>query len=234
MSDKDTEQNTAQGASQQYVIAIDGPAASGKGTLARRVAAALSCAYMDTGLLYRAVGHAVMETGGNFDTEQDAVQAAQALMAEFTPEALENPVFRSDKTGQAASKAAQFPAVRETLLALQQNFARSPGMQYKGAVLDGRDIGTVVCPYADAKIFIIASVEERAKRRHKELHSAGEAVTYEAVLKDMRERDARDSARKAAPMAAARDAFILDTTALNPDQAFDEAMGFIREKIDGL
>lgn len=217
--------------STKKVIAVDGPAASGKGTLARRIAKELNYAYMDTGLLYRAVGFEIKMAGSDPENEVQAITAAESMMTNFTLETLKEPRLRTDTTGQFASKVAAIQGVRDVLLDLQHNFAQDPGEGYEGAILDGRDIGSVICPNADAKIFVIAQVEKRAQRRHKELQSLGFDVKHGAVLKDMRERDARDSSRDAAPMAAARDAFILDTTALTPEAAYDEAMAYIREKI---
>lgn len=207
------------------IIAIDGPAASGKGTLARKLAAHMNYAHMDTGALYRAVGYIVQQKS------LDPIPAAKEFCANFSPEQLENPALRLDETGQAASKVAAIPQVREALLQLQKDFAYHPGAHYKGAVLDGRDIGTVIAPDAPVKIFIIADDKIRAERRTKELQSKGLDVTYEAVLKDMRERDARDKERQSAPMRAASDAFILDTSDLTAEQVFEKALEFVSTKI---
>ncbi len=215
------------------VIAIDGPAASGKGTLARRIAAALGFAYLDTGLLYRAIGFAVTDSGQSPADRNAALEAARALPARIrdNPALLDNPSLRTDAASEAASQVASVQDVRAVILELQREFARSPGEIYKGAVLDGRDIGTVICPAAPAKLFVIAAVETRAQRRLKELQSRGIATTYEAVLRDMRERDARDAERKIAPMKPAGDALELDTTHLDPDQAFQKAMDYIRSRL---
>ncbi len=201
------------------IIAIDGPAASGKGTLARRLAAHLGLVYLDTGLLYRAVGMAVVGAGGDPADPAAAETAARAL----DPRDLSDPALRLDDAGQAASKVAAIPRVRAALLNFQREFARRP----PGAVLDGRDIGTVVCPDADRKLFVTASLEKRAERRLKELLGRGVATIQEAVLQEMRERDARDSGRSVAPLVPASDAFILDTTELDADQAFAAALGYI-------
>ena len=212
---------------QTPIIAIDGPAASGKGTLARRIAQELGFAHLDTGALYRAVGLAVLESGGDPTNEQQAVAAAQALKSEECA----NPRLKDDDVGQAASKVASIPDVRTILLDLQKQFAAHPPPPAKGAVLDGRDIGTVICPNADVKLFIIAKTEIRAERRLKELQSRGKDTIYEAVLKDMRERDARDQGRKMAPMMPADDALIIDTGHLTADEAFHKAMALIRENL---
>lgn len=205
------------------IIAVDGPAASGKGTLARRLAEHLGLAYLDTGLLYRAVGMAVVNAGGDPGDAAAATAAARAL----DPSGLFDPTLRLDEAGQAASKVAAIPAVRAALLAFQRDFAHRPPGGAKGAVLDGRDIGTVVCPDAGHKLFVTASLEKRAERRLKELIARGVATIQEAVLQEMRERDARDSGRSVAPLVPAPDAFLLDTTELDADQAFAAALGYI-------
>lgn len=208
------------------IIAIDGPAASGKGSLARRLARQLGFAYLDTGALYRAVGRAVLDAGGNPDDENVAIAAAQSL--NICADDLQNPVLRNDESGQAASKVAKFPGVRAALYDFQKNFAASPQDGYGGVILDGRDIGTVICPDADVKLFITATTEERSKRRHLELQSRGIDTGYDAVLADMIERDARDSDRATAPLKPADDAHILDTTNMSADQVFDAALAYIR------
>lgn len=218
------------------VIAIDGPAASGKGTLSRKVAETLGFAHMDTGALYRAAGYIAQQSGGDPADEEIALQAAVELRqsierAASADDILGNPALRSDQAGVAASKVAAMPSVRQALLELQRSFAQNPGEGYKGAVLDGRDIGTVICPDADVKLFVTASSEIRAERRTKELHSRGLDATYEAVLKDMQERDARDAGRKDAPMKQADDAFLLDTSDLNQAQVLEKALEFIRQNM---
>lgn len=213
------------------VIAIDGPAASGKGTLARSLAERLDFAFLDTGALYRAVACAMLAEGKNPDNAKEAANAAQALRDGFSPTLLENPALRSDETGRAASKIAAVPAVRQALFDLQKNFAANPGKGFKGAILDGRDIGTVICPGAPLKLFITASMEVRAQRRLKELQSRGIEATYEAVLKDMRERDARDTAREAAPMKPADDAIIIDSSHLSAAEMLEKALGIARERL---
>jgi CMP/dCMP kinase len=205
------------------IIAIDGPAASGKGTVARRLAAHFSLAYLDTGALYRAVALSVSRAGGDPNDADLAAQHARGL----DPALTEDPDIRTAETGAAASKVAVVPEVRAALLAFQRMFAEHPPAGTKGAVLDGRDIGTVVCPDAEKKIFIIANIEIRAERRFKELLGRGETAIYARVLEDLRERDARDGSRADAPMRQAEDAMLLDTSHLDPDQAFDRARAFV-------
>lgn len=204
-------------------IAIDGPAAAGKGTLARRLAAHFGFDYLDTGLIYRAVGMAVRRQGGD---PADAGAASAAALA-LSPHALEADDLRSDDAAQAASMVAAIPAVRAALLEFQRRFAAQPPGG-KGAVLDGRDIGTVVCPQARIKLFVTASLEKRAERRLNELRQRGLDAIQEAVLAEMRERDARDSSRSVAPLVAADDAVMLDTSDLDADQAFASALAIVR------
>ena len=205
------------------IIAIDGPAASGKGTVARRLAAHFNYAYLDTGALYRAVALSVLRAGGDPSDANTADRAARAL----DPSMTEDPDIRTAESGVAASKVAVIPAVRAELLAFQRTFSEYPPGGLDGAVLDGRDIGTVICPDAERKIFVIADVEIRAERRFRELLSRGEAVIYTRVLEDLRERDARDGSRAVSPMRQAEDAMLLDTTHLAPDRAFDRALAFV-------
>jgi cytidylate kinase len=205
------------------IIALDGPAASGKGTLARRLAEHFDLAYLDTGLLYRAVGQAVRKAGHDPADPSAAEAAARALALSD----LDDPALRSDEAGQAASQVAAIPGVRAALVELQRRFARTPPGGKRGAVLDGRDIGTVICPEAEAKLYVTASREVRAERRHKELLKSGLDSIYARVLRDLEERDARDAARVAAPLKPAVDAFVLDTTALDADQAFKTALDYI-------
>jgi len=208
------------------VVAIDGPAAAGKGTLARRVAADLNLAYLDTGLLYRATGFSVLQSGGNLDSEKDALKAAQNLK----PADLENEKLRHDEAAQAASKVAVIQSVRSELLDFQRKFAQHPPEDKIGAVLDGRDIGTVVCPDADAKLFVTASTEVRAQRRLKELQDRGLEAIYAQVLQDMKDRDARDSGRSSAPLKAADDAIILDTSEMDIEEVIAKAKTFISQE----
>lgn len=192
-----------------FTVAIDGPAAAGKGTISKAVAAQLGFAHLDTGLLYRAVG--ARHLAG-----EEPLTAAQTLTAED----LDNPNLRTADVAQAASKVAVIPEVRQALVDFQRAFARREG----GAVLDGRDIGTVICPDADAKLFVTASAEVRAKRRFEELLSRGAETDFETVLADVKERDARDAARATAPMVAAQDAVLIDTSDLTIDAAIEAAM----------
>ena len=205
------------------VVAIDGPAASGKGTVARRLAATLGFAHLDTGLLYRAVGLAVIEAGGNPSDAAAATRAAKALNLAR----LEDPALRGDVAGSAASKVAAVPAVREALHAFQRNFAKSPPGG-RGAVLDGRDIATVICPDADVKLFITATPEIRARRRYLELASQGSAWTEREVLADIRTRDERDMSRPVAPLARSADAHLLDTSDLDIETAVGRALSIVR------
>ena len=209
------------------VIAIDGPAAAGKGTLAKRLAAHYRLAYLDSGSLYRGVALTLLRQGKSSPDEAAAVAAAQALR----PELLADPELRAEATGALASRVAVIPAVRGALLDWQRGFAAHPPAGKEGAVLDGRDIGTVVLPGAKVKLFVTASVEARALRRFKELQGRGEAAIYPTVLEDMRERDARDTARSTAPMKPADDALIIDTSALDADAVFRRASDYIDRKI---
>lgn len=205
------------------IIAIDGPAASGKGTLAKRVAAHFGYACLDTGLLYRAVARDLRAA----EQPLDDVAAAEWAARSLDPASLDDAGLRHPGVGEAASVVAKIPEVRAALLAVQRDFAA----QEPGAVLDGRDIGTVVCPDADVKLFIKAQVEIRARRRYEELKKRGEPVTYERVLETIKARDARDSGRADAPLAIAPDALLLDTTNLDIEAAFDAAVGLIKRKI---
>jgi len=202
-----------------FVIAIDGPAASGKGSIAARLAEALGLPMLDTGLLYRAVGVAVATSGDDLDDEAAAERAALRLR----PEDLESEALRTRQAGEAASRVAVHPAVRAALLDFQRAFAaREPG-----AILDGRDIGTVVAPDASCKIFVTASPEVRAQRRYDQLRAQGDPATYETVLADIRRRDERDGGRAAAPLRPAPDAVLLDTTDLSIYPAFDAALRIV-------
>jgi cytidylate kinase len=212
------------------IVAVDGPSASGKGTLARRLAAALDFAFLDTGMLYRAVGAAVLAAGA--DPAEPAAALAAARDLDLT--ALDPATLRQEAVGQAASVVAAIPELRAALLDLQRRFAADPPGGKAGAVLDGRDIGTVVCPQAEVKIYVTASPEARARRRHKELLERGEASIYARVLADMRARDRRDGERAAAPLRPAEDAEILDTSALGVDEAFQAALEIVAAKCPGL
>lgn len=208
------------------IVAIDGPAASGKGTLARRLAERLGLALLDTGLLYRAVGLGVLNQGGDPADAEVAGKAARAL----DPRDLENPDLRGDAAAGAASTVGAIPEVRAALLDFQRNFAAHPPEGARGSVLDGRDIGTVVCPDADAKIFVTASVEVRAERRLKELRERGLEAIHSRVLQEMKERDRRDVSRAVAPLEPAEDAYLLDTSDLGPGAVFAKALAYIQSR----
>src|SRR5581483_4707036 len=201
------------------IIAIDGPAAAGKGTLASRLARHFGLPYLDTGLLYRAVGRKMIERALDPDDPVAAGMVARALDAA----SLADPSLRGHEAGEIASRVGVHRAVREALLAFQREFAGRPG----GAILDGRDIGTAVCPTADVKLFVTASPEVRARRRTDELLAKGRSVDYERILGEIRERDARDSGRAAAPLKMAGDAHLLDTTDKDIEAAFRAAVDII-------
>lgn len=205
--------------SRPFVVAIDGPAAAGKGTLAERLAEALALPYLDTGLLYRTIGKLMDERGYDLDDPVLAGQFAEAL----DPEDLKRGDLRGREAGELASRVAVHPSVREALVDFQRAFAaRAPG-----AVLDGRDIGTVICPQADVKIYVTASPEVRARRRTDELAAKGRDLAYETILAEVEERDRRDSSRVVAPLKPAADAVVLDTSALDRDQAFARALEIV-------
>ena len=198
-----------------FVIAVDGPAASGKGTIATRLGAAYGLPVLDTGLLYRAVGVLVEQAGGDLDDAAAAARTAAQLSAGL----LGDPALRTRAAGEAASRVAVHPPVRQALFDFQRTFAAQPG----GALLDGRDIGTVIAPDAAAKLFVTAAPEVRAERRWKQLSANGEPVSFDEVLADIRIRDARDSGRDAAPLKPAQDAVLLDTSQMTIDEAADAA-----------
>jgi len=206
-----------------FVVAIDGPAASGKGTLARRLAGRFGLSHLDTGALYRAVALLVLNQAGNPADPAAAAAAARHL----DPQLLSDPRLRGEAVSAAASTVAAIPAVRRVLLDLQRNFAAHPPPPAQGAVLDGRDIGSVVCPEADVKLFITANVDERARRRVGELRQGGAVAIFEDVLQDLTNRDARDTERRASPLIAAPDAIVIDTTTLDPDAVFERASDLI-------
>jgi cytidylate kinase len=203
------------------IIAIDGPAASGKGTLAKRLAAHYGLPHLDSGLLYRAVAKAVLDQGHALDDVPHAIAAAERL----DPARLDERSLRSHALAGAASSVSAIPQVREALLALQRNFAAGPS----GAVLDGRDIGTVICPHADVKIFVTATPKVRARRRAAEMRAAGVAVDDGEVLADIQRRDERDSTRSAAPLRRAADAVVLDTTDLDIEAAVKAAIAIVEQ-----
>ena len=197
------------------IIAVDGPTASGKGTIAKALAAHFGLPHLDTGLLYRAVGRKVALNGGDPDCEADALAGCA-----FPEALLADPILRSEDTGSLASRVSIHPAVRAALLERQRAFVRQPG----GAVLDGRDIGTVIAPEAEVKLFVTASVEARARRRHAEMLKRGECPTLTDIEADLRRRDARDSGRAEAPLRAAPDAVILDNSDMTRDESVAEAI----------
>jgi len=205
------------------IIAIDGPAASGKGTLALRIATHFGFHHLDTGLLYRAVARDVERRGGALGDAAAAAAAARKIDAAT----LDDPALRGAGAGEAASIVARIPQVRAALRSMQRDFARQP----PGAVLDGRDIGTVVCPDADIKIYVTASPEVRARRRYLEMTARGERATLAEVLQEIRRRDDRDANREASPMQPAPDAFLLDTSNLDIEAAFNIAVGVILRKV---
>ena len=205
------------------VIAVDGPAASGKGTIARALARHFELPHMDTGLLYRAVALNLWRWGGDPGNEFEALRACHELGVDP-----DDPELRSEPVSKIASSISTYPSVRAALLERQQDFARQPG----GAVLDGRDIGTVIAPDAAVKLFVTASPEVRAKRRLKELHGRGMDAPFEDVLADIHARDERDSTREAAPLKQAPDAVLLDTSDLDVAQAVAEALRLVEEKLE--
>lgn len=209
------------------IIAIDGPAAAGKGTLARRLADHFGFAYLDTGSLYRAVGLAVLRA----NQSPEDTEAARAASVSLDTSLFTDPALRAEATGTAASKVAAMPIVRANLLEFQRKFSSQPPGGKKGAVLDGRDVGTVVCPDADLKLFVTASPEVRAKRRQREIADRGEAAEFEEILKDVRARDDRDMNRKDAPLKPAEDALLLDTSELDIDAVFLRAAALIEERL---
>ncbi len=215
---------------QKRIIAIDGPAASGKGTLSRNLASSLKFAHMDTGALYRAVGYEVINANKNPEHVDDALYGCKILQDKLTTgNPLDNPKLRNDKIGTAASKVATIPIVRERLLNIQRDFAAYPPENYNGAILDGRDIGTIICPDAPLKLYITASDEIRAQRRMKELHSKGIEVTYSTVLEEMRARDARDRGRDMAPLKPSDDAVIIDSSNKSAEEMVDVALSYARK-----
>jgi CMP/dCMP kinase len=201
------------------IIAIDGPAASGKGTLGKRLAAHFGLRHLDTGLIYRAVAKALLDAGHRLDDTTQAVAVARSL----DPSAFDEKALKGHAIGEAASIVSAIPEVRAALLAFQRNFAAAP----PGAVLDGRDIGTVICPDADVKVFVVAAPEVRAQRRAAELKAAGQPADAVAILEDIRRRDERDRSRAVAPLKAADDAIELDTSNLDVEAAVAAAIRIV-------
>jgi CMP/dCMP kinase len=206
-----------------FVVAIDGPAASGKGTLARRLAERFGLAHLDTGRLYRAAALIVLDEGG--DPADPGAAAAAARRVDLA--VLADPRLAGERVAAAASVVAAIPVVRAALLAMQRSFAAHPPAPARGAVLDGRDIGTAVCPDAAVKLYLTASPDVRAERRLRELRERSAPAIYGDVLQDMKDRDARDSGRRAAPLAAAPDALVIDTSGLDADRVFEQASDII-------
>lgn len=206
------------------IVAVDGPAASGKGTIARAIARHLGLPHMDTGLLYRAAALNLLEMGGDPESEFAAARACDLSQIDF-----DDPELRSEAVGGIASRISAYPLVRDALIERQRRFAAQPG----GAVLDGRDIGTVIAPEAEAKLFVTASSEVRAQRRFAELRRLGLDVHYPDVLADIRARDARDRDRTAAPLIAAKDAETLDTSEMTVETATAAAIAFAERKMRG-
>lgn len=204
------------------IIAVDGPTASGKGTIAKALAAHFGLPHLDTGLLYRAVGRQVALNGGDPDSEADALAACT-----FPEALLDDPELRSEATGGLASRVSIHPAVRQALYERQRAFATQPG----GAVLDGRDIGTVIAPEAQIKLFIIASLAARARRRFLEMQNIGRSANLAAIEADLEARDRRDSTRAAAPLVAARDAVVLDTSDLDREAAISNAIALVESAL---
>ncbi|HEV2569387.1 (d)CMP kinase [Sphingomonas sp.] len=204
------------------IIAVDGPAASGKGTIARALARHYKLPHLDTGLLYRAVGQTVLDRGGDPASETDALAAC-----DFDDALLDDLRLKSGTVGNAASVVSAHPAVRAALIERQQRFANQPG----GAVLDGRDIGTVIAPHADAKLFVRATSAVRARRRHEELVRSGGTISYDRVLADIKARDLRDSTRSAAPLKQADDAVLLDTSFLSIESAINHAIELVEGQL---
>ena len=211
----------------KWIIALDGPAAAGKGTLARKLAAHFNLATLDTGAIYRAVARKVIELGADPGDPRAAMGAAASLRAED----LQAPGLREEAVSRGSSVVAAIPAVRRQLIEFQRRFAKNPPGNVHGALLDGRDIGTVICPEADVKIFLTASLEARAERRFQELRRAGQDPIKARVLEDMRARDGRDASRATAPLKAAPGAFELDTTGLDEDQVFARVLDHIGQKL---
>lgn len=204
------------------IIAVDGPTASGKGTISKELAKHFALPFLDTGLLYRAVGWTVRDNGADADNPADALAACN-----FDAALLGDPALRSEAVGGLASRVSVHPQVRAALHKRQVDFAYQPG----GAVLDGRDIGTVIAPDADVKLFVTASADARALRRFKEMERRGEDVSFDVILADIRKRDERDRSRATAPLKPAKDADLLDTTDLTIGDAIQQAIALVNEKI---
>lgn len=221
---------------QFITIAVDGPAASGKGTLARRLAEQFHLFYLDSGAVYRAVAKRILDLEKNPDNPEDALSAALYVRDHLTSEMIADPTIRSDSVADATSRSSRFPAVREIITGILQFYTNHPPVNqhhkpFQGSILDGRDIGTVVCPNANVKLFITASPQIRAERRFKELSARGIVTTYETVLQDMLDRDARDNGREVSPSKPAPDAVHFDTSHMDSDHVFEKAVELIRQKL---
>lgn len=217
------------------IITVDGPAAAGKGTLCQRLAEKYALAYFDTGMVYRAVGVLMLNSGRDLKNVLAAENEAGELTFAKMNELASDKNFRSAKGGQAASIVSGYSGVRARLLSMQRDFAKNPvfadGSPAKGVIYDGRDTGTVVCPWADVKLFVTARADVRAKRRYDEFVAKGMKTDYESVLKDVKLRDERDATRKDAPMKPADDAIVLDTSDMGIDEVFKKAVAIIEDKI---
>ncbi len=213
------------------IIAIDGPAASGKGTLARKVAEALGYALLDTGALYRGVALTMIRAGVDLGDAEAATATARTLTAADIDRLTHDPALRLDETASGASRVSAVPGVRQALLDFQRDFAANPPGGLPGAVLDGRDIGTVICPDAPVKLFVTASMEVRARRRFAELQARGEDPDFADVLADMQARDDRDTKRAVAPLVPAYDAVIIDNSDMTPQQVLTAALDVVRTKL---
>lgn len=212
------------------IIAIDGPSGAGKGTLARRLASFLDFAFLDTGLIYRALGKKCLEV----DVNPTDTKAVLSLAQKLTSKDLEKPDLRTETVADVASKVSVIPEVRDVLLDFQRHFAAMPPDGKKGSILDGRDIGTIICPNAEIKLYITADLKTRAQRRYKELRENGIEVIYESVSRDLELRDTRDRARTIAPLKPAEDAYVLDTTGLTREEVFETAWSYITSKAPAL
>lgn len=227
---ENTAPNATPNRQHKVVIAVDGPAASGKSTIARLLASRLGYAHLETGALYRAVAYAALEIGADLTKFSEVEPALAIVKRNLTPELLSNMALRSEDISSAASIVASLPEVRLNLVDYQREFAANPPGNVGGVVLDGRDIGTVICPQADLKFFITADANERAQRRFNEVKARDQSLSFGHVLQDIKQRDQRDSTRKVAPTQAASDAYILDTTYMNANETLDETIAVIRSR----